>query len=386
MSARPRVPAAPRAGSRTVRPAVASRASVLDRCLNIADLEAIARRKLRPSYLAYFDAGAEDERTVARNRAGFDRYVFLPRVLVGAGEIRTATTVLGTPVSTPILLAPAAYHRLADPEGEVATVRAAGAAGSLFAAGTLSTRSLEDIAAAATGPLWFQLYVFRDRSLAERLIRRAEDAGYRALVLTVDTPRLGRRERSMRAGLELPRGARIENLVAEAERLTRWDAHGSMAEYATEQIDPTLTWEAVDWLRRVSKLPIVLKGIMRPDDAERAVEAGVSGIWVSNHGGRQLDGAQATVLALPQVVEAVRGRAEVYVDGGFRRGTDVLKALALGARAVFLGRAYLWGLTAGGERGVQRVLEMLRDELVISMSNAGATDVTAVDRSLVVPA
>ncbi len=387
---RPRGKAAPkRAATRTAaKPRVTTpkRPSLLDRCLNIADLEEIARRRLKPEYFAYYASGAEDERTVARNRLGFDRYVFLPRVLAGVGEIRTATTVLGTPVSTPILLAPAAYHCLADREGEVSTARAASAAGSLFAAGTLSTRSLEDIAAAATGPLWFQLYVFRDRALAERLIRRAEVAGYRALVLTVDTPRLGRRERSMRATFQLPRGTQIANLAGEAEHLVRWDEYGSMSAYAADQIDPTLTWEAVDWLRRVSSLPIVLKGIMRADDAARAVDSGVEGIWVSNHGGRQLDGEEASILALPAVVAAVRGRAEVYMDGGIRRGTDVLKALALGARAVFIGRAYLWGLAAGGEPGVERVLEMLKNELEIAMSVAGASDVTAVDGSLVIPA
>jgi 4-hydroxymandelate oxidase len=253
-------------------------------------------------------------------------------------------------------------------------------------ASCLATCSIEEIAAAATGPLWFQLYVYRDRSLTERLVARAEAAGYRALVLTVDTPRLGRRERDRRSGFRLPKGLAIANLIAEGAHLSRWDSHGSMAAYANQQLDPSLTWEAVTWLRRITTMPVILKGIMRPDDAVRAVDAGASALWVSNHGGRQLDGEEASILALPAVVEAVAGQTEVYVDGGFRRGTDVLMALALGARAVFIGRPYLWGLAVGGERGAQHVIELLTEELEFAMAIAGATDVSAVDRSLLVDA
>jgi 4-hydroxymandelate oxidase len=374
---RPRSKAKPRARPRT---------SGIDRCVNLADFEALARRRMRPAFYDYYAGGAEDERTLARNRGGFDRFVFLPRVLVDVGRVDTATTVLGIPVSMPVLLAPTAYHRLADPEGETATVRGAGASGTLMTASTLSTRTLEEIAAAASGPLWFQLYVYRDRNITERLTERAGRAGYRALVLTVDTPRLGRRERDLRSGFRLPSGVTIANLAGEGDRRLRWDAQGSMAAYASEQLDPSLTWEAVEWLKGVTSLPIVLKGVMRPDDAARAVEAGVSGIWVSNHGGRQLDAEEATILALPGVVESVRGRAEVFIDGGFRRGTDVLKALALGARAALIGRPYLWGLAAAGEAGVRRVLDLLRDELALSMALAGAPDIPSIDRSLVVHA
>jgi 4-hydroxymandelate oxidase len=354
--------------------------------VNVSDFEALARRRMRPAFFDYYAGGAEDERTLMRNRAGFERFVFLPRVLVDVGRVDTSTRVLGAPVSMPVLVAPTAYHRLADPEGETATARAAGAAGTLLTASTLSTCTLEEIASAASGPLWFQLYVYRDRSLTERLIARAQSAGYRALVLTVDTPRLGRRERDLRSRFRLPRGVVLANLAGEGQRRLRWDAQGSMAAYANEQLDPSLTWEAVDWIRRAARLPIVLKGVMRPDDAARAVDAGIAGVWVSNHGGRQLDAEEATILALSGVVEAVRGRAEVFIDGGFRRGTDVLKAVALGARAALVGRPCLWGLAAAGEEGVKRVLCLLREELALSMALAGAPDIPSVDRSLVVSA
>ncbi len=359
--------------------------AAIDRCVNVAEIESLARRRMPRAHFDYYAGGSEDERTLARNRAGFDRLALLPRVLADVSRVDTAAEALGAPLSLPVLLAPAAYQRLADPEGETATARAAGAAGSLMVVSTLATRSLEEVAAAATGPLWFQLYVYRDRGITQRLIARAEGAGYRALVLTVDTPRLGRRERDERSRFRLPRGFSIANLAGEGDRRERWDEQGTMASYANEQLDPSLTWEAVAWLRKQTRLPIVLKGIMRPDDAARAAEAGAAGVWVSNHGGRQLDGEQATILALPGVAEAVRGRAEVYLDGGIRRGTDVLMALALGARAVMIGRPYLWGLAAAGERGVRRVLEMLREELSISMGLAGVPDVPSIDRSLVVP-
>lgn len=377
--------AARRSAARRSRGA-ASRTASAARCVNIADFEALARRRMKRAHYDYYAGGAEDERTLMRNRSGFDRFALLPRVLVDVGRVDTSAAALGASVSMPILLAPTAYHRLADPDGETATARAAAAAGTLMVASTLATRTLEEIAAAATAPRWFQLYVYRDRGLTERLIVRAERAGYKALVLTVDTPRLGRRERDCRSGFRLPRGVTLANLEGEGEQRTRWDAQGSMAAYASEQLDPTLTWEAVEWLRRVSRLPLVLKGIMRPDDAARAVDAGAAGVWVSNHGGRQLDAEEATILALPGVVEAVRGRAEVYVDGGFRRGTDVLKALALGARAALIGRPYLWGLAAAGEPGVRRVLELLREELSLSMALVGAPNIRSIDRSLVVPA
>ena len=364
----------------------ARRTDPLDRFVNVADFERAARRRLAGPVFDYYAGGAEDERTLERNRASFDRFVFLPRVLVDVSRVHTATTVLGTPVATPILLAPTAYQRLGHREGETATARAAGAAGSLMVASTMATRSLEEIAAAASGPLWFQLYASPDRSLTERLVSRAEKAGYRALVVTVDTPRLGRRERDLRTNFRLPAGLQLANLAGEEGRTTRWQSLPGRASAANDLLDPSLTWDAVKWLRGLTSLPLILKGIMRAADAQVAVDMGVAGVWVSNHGGRQLDAGQGTILALPAVAEAVAGRAEVYVDGGIRRGTDVLKALALGARAAFIGRPFLWGLAVGGESGVKRVLDLLKHELETSMALAGVNDVTNVDRSLVVAA
>lgn len=355
----------------------------LEGCVNVADVEAIARRRLPRGVYDYYAGGAEEEATLARNREGFGKWVLLPRVLVDVDRVDLSTTMLGTPVKFPIHAAPTAYHRLATPEGETATARATGGAGALMVVSSLATRTLEDVAAAATGPLWFQLYVYRDRVLSLEVLQRAEAAGYRALVLTVDTPRLGRRERDFRNRFSLPPDMTIANFAQAGSAYARWDRNGSMFEYANSQLDPSLTWETVSWLREQTNLPIVLKGIVRADDAVRALERGVAGIVVSNHGGRQLDGEEATILALSDVVSAVGDRAEIYVDGGIRRGTDVLKALALGARGVLVGRPVLWGLAAGGEPGAKRVLEMLRDELALSMALAGCPSLAAIDRSLV---
>ncbi len=354
--------------------------------LNVADAEAAARRVMPRASFDYYAGGAENERTLARNREAMERWVLLHRVLVDVSEVETATTALDAAVTMPIFLAPAAFHRLAHPDAETATARAAGAAGTLMTASTMSSTTLEETALAASGPLWFQLYVYKDRSIAEDLAVRAERAGYRALVLTVDTPYLGRRERDFRNGFTLPPRVKMANFSKYGDRLERWSGRGGMAASVHELMDHSLTWEAVDWLRSVTRLPIVLKGIVRPDDARRAMDAGVRAIVVSNHGGRQLDGGEATILALPDVVHAVAGRAEVYVDGGFRRGSDVLKAMALGARGVFVGRPYLYGLAAGGEAGVRRVLEILRSEFVLSMGLAGCARLSDIDRSLIRPA
>lgn len=352
-------------------------------CINVADLESVARRRLPLGVYDYFAGGAEDEGTLARNREGFGKWVLLPRVLVDVDRVDLSTTALGAPVKMPIHAAPTAYHRLATPEGETATARAVGSSGALMVLSSLATRTLEDVAAAASGPLWFQLYVYRDRALSLEVLQRAETAGYQALVLTVDTPRLGRRERDFRNGFSLPANVTIANFAKGGSAYARWDSKSSMFSYANSQLDPSLTWEAVSWLRENTKLPILLKGVVRADDAVRALERGVSGLIVSNHGGRQLDGEEAAILALPDIVSAVGDRAEVYVDGGFRRGTEVLKALALGARGVLVGRPILWGLAAAGERGAARALEMLRDELALSMALAGCPSLSAIERSLV---
>jgi isopentenyl diphosphate isomerase/L-lactate dehydrogenase-like FMN-dependent dehydrogenase len=330
----------------------------------VADYEALAHARMHPAAWDYYAAGAGDEITLRENRAVFDRMRLRPRVLVDVSSIDTATTVLGSPVAMPILVTPTAMHRYACEEGECATARAAGAAGTLMVAATEASRTLEDIAAAATGPLWFQLYVYSQRHLAEALVRRAEAAGYRAIVLTVDAPQWGHKPRSERTEATIP-------------------------PFATANVDVTgldpasLTWDAVAWLRSLTRLPLVLKGILTAEDASLAVEHGVEGIVVSNHGGRQLDSVPATIEALPEVVDAVAGRCEVYLDGGIRRGTDVLKALALGARAVLVGRPILWGLAANGADGARHVLELLHAELESAMALAGRPTLASIDRSLV---
>jgi len=296
--------------------------------------------------------------TLREERAAFERLRLLPRVLRGLSSADLRTKVLDTPVNMPILVAPAALHALAHPEGELATARAEGEAGTLMTLSTVATRSPEEVAAVATGPLWFQLYVYRGAwDLAEGLVHRAERAGYRAILLTVDAPRFGDRERGLRAEASLPPDLRF--------------AHFEGA-YAGACREPeALSWEDVAWLRSVTELPILLKGVLHPEDAAHAVEHGASGVIVSTHGGRQLDAVPASIEALPGVVEAVGQRAEVYLDGGVRRGTDVLKALALGARAVFVGRPVLWGLAVDGTAGVRGVLELLREELLLAMVLAG---------------
>jgi 4-hydroxymandelate oxidase len=334
----------------------------------------------------YYASGADDERTLRDNEQAYGRIRLRPRTLVDVGRRELGTTVLGRSVAFPVLVAPTAFQCMAHPEGERATARATRGLGTVMTLSTWATSSLEEVREAGGEGcgLWSQLYVYRDRALTRSLVERAEAAGYEALVLTVDTPFLGRREADVRNGFTLPAGLCLANLAArEGDHLPKRAGESGLAAYVKELLDPTLTWKDVEWLRSVTRLPIVLKGVLRGDDARRAVEHGAAGVIVSNHGGRQLDGAMATVDALPEVVEGVAGGAEVYVDGGVRRGTDVLKALALGARAVFVGRPVLWGLAVGGEAGVREVLSILRQELDLAMALAGCPSIEAVTRDLV---
>jgi len=302
-------------------------------------------------------------------------------VLVDVSERDLSTTVLGAPTSMPVMIAPTAYHKLAHPDGERATARGAAAAGVVYCASTLATTSLEDIAAATPAPKWFQLYVHRDEELTAAIVARAAAAGYRALVVTVDTAVLGRRLGDERHGFQLPPELEMPNL---AEHLPPTADRGSaLARYFAERHSASFSWRDLERLRASTKLPIVLKGVLRGDDAARAVDAGCAAVIVSNHGGRQLDGVPATLDALPEVAAAVAGRAEGLVDGGVRWGADVVKALALGARAVLLGRPILWGLAVAGEAGVRDVLELVRGELSRAMALAGARNVREIDRDLV---
>jgi 4-hydroxymandelate oxidase len=349
--------------------------------VDLDELEARARDQLSAVAYDYYAGGAGTETTLRDNRQAWDRYRLHPYVLRDVSRIALGTRLLGADLSTPIVVAPTAYQRLAHADGEAATARGAADAGALMVVSTLATRSLEDVALAAPGaPKWFQLYVFDDRGYAGELVDRAVAAGYRALVLTVDAPVLGYRPRDERNAFRLPEGLAMANLP-----LAMPESEGSGLAALFGSIDRTLTVDDLAWLAERSGLPVVVKGVHRGDDAARCVDAGIDAVIVSNHGGRQLDGAVATATALPEVVEAVDGRAPVLVDGGLRHGSDVLKALALGASAVLVGRPILWGLATGGADGVRDVLRWLSTDLERAMVLAGVTDVAAVPRDLVRP-
>lgn len=347
--------------------------------VNCLDFEEVARQRLPAMVYNYIAGAAGDEISLRRNRSAFDELLLKPRVLRDVSRLDTRTEILGTELAYPILLAPIAYHRMVHPDGELATARGAGAAGATMVISSLATTAAEDIAKVATGPLWYQLYVQRDRPFTRDMVQRAEAAGCKALCITVDTPVLGTRNREMRDGFGLPAGLERANLKG-CKSATA--AHFDESGVYSEVLDATLTWEGIDWIRGFAKVPILLKGILAPEDAVLAVEHGVAGIIVSNHGARNLDTTPATLEALPAVVEAVDSRLPVLLDGGVRRGTDVVKALALGARAVLVGRPHLWGLAAAGAEGVTRVLALLRNELLAAMALCGCPTLAAIDRGV----
>lgn len=350
--------------------------------INVLDYESLAKDKLSPMAWDYYAGGSGDELTVRGNRDAFSRYRLRPRMLIDVSRRDLRVSILGRTCDAPILIAPTAFHCLAHTDGELATARAASATGTLMVLSTLSTKTLEDVAVAGgSGLRWFQLYVHRDRGLTRALVERAEAAGYAALCLTVDAPLLGVRERDRRNSFSLPKGLQLANLTRVA--VPKVEGESALFAYVAHQFDPSLTWSDIDWLRSITKLPVAVKGILRGDDARLGVEHGASAIVVSNHGGRQLDGAVATIDAIADVCDSVAGKVEVLMDGGIRRGTDVLKALALGARAVLVGRPVLWGLAAGGEAGVVRVLQILREELDAAMALCGCPTLKDIDASLI---
>ncbi|MGI8881124.1 MAG: alpha-hydroxy acid oxidase [Jatrophihabitans sp.] len=346
--------------------------------MTLADLEATVASGLPSTSYHYVAGGADDELTLADNVAAWSRLRIRPRVLRDVETVDVSTTLLGAPVSSPVHVSPTGYHELLHADGETATARGAAAAGSAYVLSTVSTVSMEDVAAAVPDGLrWFQIYVHSDRDLTLWLLKRAEAAGYRALVMTVDTPVLGRRRRDG-AGFVLPDGVSVRNLDGYPGT---YDP-SNLKEYAANAFDASLTPGSIGWLAAQTSLPIVVKGVLRADDAQACVAAGASGVLVSNHGGRQLDGVIATADAVASIAEAVGDRAEVYVDGGIRRGTDVLRALALGARAVFVGRPALWGLGAGGADGVRDVLRTLAAETRLAFQLAGVRSCAEATRDL----
>lgn len=352
--------------------------------INLADFEAEAAQTLERTAWDYYRSGARDERTVADNVAAYARLRLRYRVLAGIAEVSTATEVLGHRIDLPVLVAPTAFHRLAHPRGEAATAEGAGRAGTLFTLSTLSNTPIEEVCAATSGPVWFQLYVYRDRGATAALVDRVREAGASAIVLTVDAPVLGTRERDVRNRFRLPPGLDMPNATAEPYRvLGTSEIDSALAAWVADNLDPSLGWSDLDWLCERAGLPVLVKGVVRGDDAAACVDHGAAGVVVSNHGGRQLDTSVATIDALAEVVDAVAGRVEVLLDGGIRRGTDVLKALALGAKAVAVGRPALWGLAVGGADGVAEVLGMLQAELTEAMLLCGAADPGLVTRDLV---
>lgn len=372
---------------------------------SVADLRRLARRRLPAGVFDYIDGAAEDERTLAANVDAFAAVTFRPRVLRDVSSIDTSTTLLGQPLPMPLVLAPTGFTRIADPQGELAVARAAARAGLPYTLSTMATRSIEEVAAASTGPKWFQVYVWRDRGLVKELVERAHRAGYDALMLTVDTAVLGRRERDVRRGFTLPPTVGLDTLVdgmlhpgwswsfVRSEPIRFANLVGSsvgdggtavsLAEFTASQFDPALSWADVDWLRSQWDGPLLLKGIQTVDDAVLAADAGVDAIALSNHGGRQLDSAPPVLDLVEPVAQAVGDRVAIICDGGIRRGSDIVKALALGATAAMTGRAYLYGLGAAGERGVDHVLDLLGADLRRVMALCGVRSIPEITRALV---
>jgi 4-hydroxymandelate oxidase len=371
-----------RSTSASTAPATAPATPAADPvCLE--DFEPLARQRMDPGAYAYIAGGAGDEITLRWNREAFDRIKLRPRILIDVSRIDPSIRLFGREMPFPILLAPTAFHRLVHPEGELATAKGAGAAGATLVVSTSATTSIEDIAAVATRPLWFQLYVQSDRAVTKDLIQRAENAGCQVLCVTVDTPVHGVRDREAKARFSLPPGIERMNLkYPRAATTSSTTAPGAKQPY-TPQLDSTLTWKDIEWIRSIARVPVVLKGVLSASDADQAARAGAAGIIVSNHGGRDLDTLPATIEALPEVVDKVAGRMAILMDGGIRRGTDVLKAIALGASAVLIGRPYLYGLGAAGAEGVTRVISMLRTELELAMALTGRASIGEIDRSVI---
>lgn len=346
----------------------------------VSDFQALAKTALPPATYDYITSGSTDEVTLRDNVAAFQRLRLLPPLLTGVADVDTATTVLKQSIALPILLAPVAGQSLYHPQGALASARAAASAKTIMGVSSSVGHSVEEIAAASSGPKWFQLYVPKDRAVARRLVERAERSGFKAIVLTVD---LGeRKDADKRNRFTLPEPVLRKHLqdigFAVSDRMT----YEQLLAFNDQAWDLTLSWNAFDWLRSITKLPLLIKGVLRADDAKKAVAIGLDGIIVSNHGGRRLDGVPASIDQLPQIVDAVNGRAEILLDSGIRRGTDVLKAIAFGAKAVLIGRPYAWALAADGEAGVSKVLELLREELVSAMLASGCPNITGINRDL----
>ncbi|XP_035430846.1 uncharacterized protein LOC118263143 [Spodoptera frugiperda] len=358
----------------------------MEKYISVKEIEDAALSILPKPARDYYKSGATEEQTLAENRTAFQRLRIRPKCLIGVTRCDLRTKVLGHDVSLPVGISPTAMQRMAHPEGELANARAAQAEKTIFTLSTIATSSIEEVAEAAPdGVKWFQLYIYNDREVTRNLVLRAEKAGFKAIALTVDTPLFGIRRADVRNKFTLPPHLRLANFDGILSTKIRSTGSGSgLNNYVENLFDKSLTWEEVKWLKSITKLPIIAKGILRGDDAVKAIEAGCSAILVSNHGARQLDGVPTTIEALPEIVEAVRKyNVEVYLDGGVTTGTDVYKALALGARMVFVGRPALWGLTVGGQAGVQRMLSIFRTELEYTLQIAGTPTIADITKDMV---
>ncbi|XP_052627723.1 peroxisomal (S)-2-hydroxyacid oxidase GLO4 isoform X1 [Lactuca sativa] len=359
--------------------------------VNLNEYQQLARQALPKMYYDYFTGGSEDQHTLRENTAAFKRITFRPRILVDVSKIDMSTTILGYKTSAPIMIAPTAMHKLAHPQGEALTARAAGACNVIMGLSFMSMCTIEEVASSCNAVRFFQLYIYKRREISALMVKRAEANGFKAILLTVDTPKLGRREADIKNKMIAPGLKNFEGLlstkVEDASEITNlfillfWDEGSNLEVLAARSLDPSFSWKDIAWLRSITKLPILIKGVLTREDAIKAMEVGVEGIIVSNHGARQLDFVPAAIDALEEVVLAVKGRIPVLFDGGIRRGTDVFKALALGAQAVMIGRPVIYGLAAKGEYGVRRVIEMLKDELELTMALSGCPTLTHITRN-----
>jgi 4-hydroxymandelate oxidase len=353
------------------------------KALNIFELEQIAKEKLPAIAYDYYRSGAWDETTLKANREAYEKWKIHYHVLVDVAQRDLSTNVFGSKVDFPILIAPTAFHKLAHPDGELATARAAVKANTLMTLSSLSTTTIEEVSAATNKNFWFQLYINKNREHTRDLVARAQAAGAKALVVTVDTPLWGRRERDVRNGFHLPPGLSAINLVKyDKDAVAKGQSGAGLGQSFAWMIDASLQWKDLDWLASITPLPIIIKGVCRPDDARIALDHGVKGIQVSNHGGRQLDSAPATIDVLSSIADAVGDKVTILLDGGIRRGTDALKALVMGAKAVLVGRPVLWGLAAGGQEGVEKALSILKEELDLAMALSGCRSLKDLNRNL----
>ena len=353
---------------------------ITKKLININDFHREAKEKLPEIFYDYYASGAHDEITLSDNSEAYSRIRLRYRVMVDVSERDMSVEILGQKCSMPILVAPTAFHGLASPEAEIATVKAASAAKTAMILSTLSNTTLEDVQKEASVPLFFQLYVYKDRSATAEIVKRAETAGYKAIVVTVDAPILGTRERDVRNDFRLPDGLTIKNMTAAQLEKMSEDTGSGLGNYFASSIDPSLSWKDIEWLQDITSLPVLVKGVVHPEDAVLALKSGAAGVVVSNHGGRQLDTSPATIDALPHIAEAMDGEGTLLLDGGIRRGTDVFKALALGAGAVLTGRPVLWGLATDGEQGAGAVLEILRAEFDKAMMLCGFRSVDEIKK------